>query len=151
MKEIKEALEYAKLSIESFKAEVLMTPELINGILTVFSKVEEMQKTLERCLPYIELEIDQQGYGFFPGGDPTQFIPDEDNTPEQHNNWTKACEAWNERKEAAKGSHVNLANADGKYMGHITIANLGMGVYNYQDEEAKEIVEFIQALKGTSQ
>lgn len=47
MKEIKEALEYAKLSISSFGAEVLLSEELIDGILTVFSKVEEMQKTLE--------------------------------------------------------------------------------------------------------
>lgn len=47
MKEIKEALEYTKLSISEFKAEVLLSEKLIDAIIAELNKVEEMRKTLE--------------------------------------------------------------------------------------------------------
>lgn len=99
---------------------------------------------LQRCLPYIEPEIEQSGYGFFPGGDPTKFIPDEDNSPQEIENWKEACKRWNESKEGAEGSHRWLTDGAGEVIGTATIAHLGMGMYTYEDEEAKEIVKFIK-------
>lgn len=41
IEEIKQTLEYAKMSIESFNAEVLLTPNLIDGMLNVIGEAEK--------------------------------------------------------------------------------------------------------------
>lgn len=111
-------------------------------------RLEEMQKTLVRCLPYVEPEVTQEGYGFFPGGDPTKFHPDTENSLQEIENWQEACKRWKVTKEVEEGSHRWLTDGAGNVIGTATVANLGMGIYTYEDEEAKEIVEFIRALKG---
>jgi hypothetical protein len=46
MTEIKEAFEFAKLSAESFGAEVTIKPELIDSVLSLLQVVEEQRKAL---------------------------------------------------------------------------------------------------------
>lgn len=102
---------------------------------------------LDKCLEYIEPQVEHYGYGFFPGGDPTTFTPDSDNRPEEIENWKEACRRWNEgNKEGEPSSHVPFDLGEG-IVGHATVAKLGMGSYIDVDEDAAEIVKTIQSLK----
>lgn len=83
------------------------------------------------------------GYGYYPGGDPRHFHPDEECcTPAEIAAHKAACEAW-ERGETPDpgGPHLPLTEENiAKYApsvvvkhgagGHITVAHYGIGTYD---------------------
>lgn len=79
----------------------------------------------------------QMGYGFFPGGDPRNFSPDQELCrKEEIEAWKEACEQWNrEEKVICEGSHRWLVNAEGEVMGTATVSSFGIGIYFWDDEE----------------
>ena len=71
----------------------------------------------------------EYGYGFFPGGDPRLFRPDEEGTTaEEHANHLAACEAW-DRGECTSAP-------DGTWVGnvHLLRCQFGLGSYEWTDE-----------------
>lgn len=84
----------------------------------------------------------ETGYGFFIGGDPRRFTPDEEsNTPEELENWRLACEAWDEGRESEllRSGCVFLPNGEIR-----NVSRLGLGIYTFDcdcDEEPDEQVE----------
>jgi hypothetical protein len=116
-------------------------------------EIEILQQLLKRSLPYIETEVEQHGYGFFPGGDPTAFTPDEQmNRPQEIENWKEACKRWNDgNRYGEPSSHMPIVRGE-EVIGHATVAKLGMGSYIYVDEEAKALVDAIgEALRRDTQ
>jgi hypothetical protein len=72
--------------------------------------------------------IQQTGYGFFPGGDPRDFTPDEEGTlPEERERWKADCA----RAEEREGAHY-LPGAC-RHLGPLvlTLAMYGLGTYRY--------------------
>lgn len=71
-----------------------------------------------------------QGYGAFPGGDPRQFVPDEEcSTPEEREAHERACKAWDAGvRTAVRGSH-HFASVSPDVFVHITETRFGLGVY----------------------
>lgn len=70
------------------------------------------------------------GYGFFPGGDPRDFHPDEESsTEEERASHKAACERWNAGYTTAlPGSCVHGP-------GHVlTLSGFGLGSYSYDAE-----------------
>lgn len=119
----------------------------------LFRMYERLRAALENVRAYIKQQVEEHDYGFFPGGDPTRFIPDEEvNTPEEIENWKDACERWNSGdKTGEEGSHRWLTNEDGEIIGTSTVAKLGMGICTYINEEAKAVLDAInKALSTTS-
>lgn len=70
------------------------------------------------------------GYGFFIGGDPRKFHPDEDScTPEEIASHKAACEKWEAGETTAlPGSCVHFPG------GVITLSDFGLGSYEYEVE-----------------
>ena len=80
-------------------------------------------------------------YGYYPGGDPRGFSPDEESsTVEERAAHKTACEAW-ERGECPDpgGPHKPFEG------GHLTVSHYGLGVYTYTDEEAEDVLEQLDA------
>lgn len=110
--------------------------------------MSETLALLEKCRPYVEeCAAEQSGYGFFPGGDPRSFTPDEEGTTdEEFARWKADCEAA-ERGENADQSPAGetLRDKDGKWLGHIIHGKYGLGVYTYRDEAAVTLLSEIDA------
>lgn len=71
------------------------------------------------------------GYGFFCGGDPRKFHPDEESSTEAERASHKAaCEAWEAGDTTAlPGSCVHFPG------GHITLSGFGLGSYEYDVDD----------------
>jgi hypothetical protein len=134
------------------KLDAKLANMFIDEVESLQQQNKQLIDMLTRCLPYVEPNAEHFGYGFFPGGDPTKFTPDEQmNSMQEIENWKEACKRWNEGNgEGEESSHRWLTDGDGKVIGTATVASLGMGSYIDLDEEAKEIVEYIKALQGGS-
>lgn len=105
----------------------------------------EIKEALEAALPYVESAAEPQSvYGFFHGGDPRKFSPDEESsTEEERENHRKACEAFTEDKPLARCcEHIEA----GKVKMIITRAPFGLGVSTYQDDDAVRVLQKIKAL-----
>lgn len=92
---------------------------------------------LELSLPYLEACAEEQtGYGFFPGGDPRKFHPDEEsNSAEEIAAHKAACEAMDagtSKGETPACQH--LATEAG--VAHVNTGKFGMGSYTYEDTGA---------------
>ena len=91
--------------------------------------------------PYVAAAAEpQMGYGFFCGGDPREFHPDDDATDEERANHKTACEA------AERGE---MRDADGKWVApgiHVTRCQFGLGSYTMRDEEAEKVLAALSAL-----
>lgn len=76
-------------------------------------------------------------YGFFPGGDPRDFIPDEESCTEKEiTAWKEACALWNEgKKVVCEGSHRWLVDGEGNVIGTATVSSFGIGIYYYEEDE----------------
>ena len=73
------------------------------------------------------------GYGFFPGGDPRNFTPDEECcSPEEILSWETACAEWNKGNEVQVGASCVVASGM-----LITIAPFGIGTYQFDDDEGE--------------
>lgn len=72
-------------------------------------------------------------YGFFNGGDPRDFKPDEECcTPEEINKWKEAVTLWNNTNNVKyEGSHYWIYNEVGHIVGSGTNATFGIGAYLY--------------------
>ena len=77
----------------------------------------------------------QTGYGFFPGGDPRLFTPDEEcNSRTEIENHRLACEAWDRGDQQAI-----LAGCVVMPDGHIrNISSFGLGTYVMDDDEEED-------------
>jgi uncharacterized protein YecE (DUF72 family) len=75
-------------------------------------------------------------YGFFTGGDPRDFYPDDECCNEKEiERWKEAVRQWNEgEQEEYPGSHRWIRNENGEVIGHGTVATFGIGVYLYIDD-----------------
>lgn len=82
----------------------------------------------------------EYGYGFFPGGDPRKFQPDEEsNTEEELEAWRLACAEWD------KGNQVDIGGSCVLINGMIfTFSGYGLGSYEYDidepDDDGPELV-----------
>ncbi len=77
-------------------------------------------------------------YGFFCGGDPRHFTPDEECcSPEEIQTWNAACAMWDRAEaenltlEAEASSGRAVYNEKGEMVMHITMARYGIGVCRY--------------------
>lgn len=68
------------------------------------------------------------GYGFFPGGDPRNFSPDGDATPEELENHRQACAAWD------AGAHESSPDCIHGQGFIITHCQFGLGTYHYDED-----------------
>lgn len=72
------------------------------------------------------------GYGYFPGGDPRNFTPDEEvDSPAELENHRLACEAWDRGDEQVIQSGC-VVLPDGSIR---NISRFGLGTYMYEDDE----------------
>lgn len=83
----------------------------------------------------------QVGYGFFCGGDPRKFRPDEECCSEKEiSNHKAACSLWNEMElrgetpEPEKCPSGYVFDENGKCVGHVLRAPYGIGVYEYEED-----------------
>jgi hypothetical protein len=115
---------------------------------------------LSATLAFLErIAAPVETYGFFGGGNPHEFRPDEENAPEEIAAHRGACEAWDrgDRPELPASGRTELVTiqempdgAGGTLPAHTGPAivcggSFGAGVYTYRDPEA---VRLIAELKG---
>ncbi len=86
-------------------------------------------------------------YGYFNGGDPRDFSPDEECcTPEELAAHKAACEAWNRGERPVSEAHHHKVV---EYQGKPAIASyagaFGMGVSSCRDEDAEDVIDQIEA------
>lgn len=88
-------------------------------------------------------------YGYFPGGDPRDFSPDEESCTEAEiAAWKDACAAWErgERPVCEAHRHEIVGDEAGKIIASISFAGaFGLGVYSIRDVEAEDVLEQIGA------
>lgn len=78
----------------------------------------------------------QVTYGYFPGGDPREFTPDEECcTADELKAWKRACELVEsgEVKLVSGQHHWPVFDGDGNRIGHTTHSPFGIGTYTYED------------------
>ncbi len=94
-----------------------------------------------------------QGYGFFCGGDPRKFTPDEEVCSEEEiAAHKKACAEWDagDRTEHEPHRHVPLVTGDGRTSGWTSYSgSFGMGAYEVQDERAEAAMALVVAALET--
>ena len=109
---------------------------------------DRYREALEEAKKVIGYE--SQGYGSFPGGDPRNFTPDEEeNTPEELAAWKAACEAWDRGEGKDTGPQCQTMG-DGSV---VTGTGYGMGTYQWP-HPAIEYIDAIaegRALAGTGE
>lgn len=76
-----------------------------------------------------KIKVTEWGYGFFPGGDPRRFRPDEEGTtPEEAENHRIACEAWDRGEQH---SRPDCTHGDSFVL---TTCQFGLGSYSWDEE-----------------
>jgi hypothetical protein len=93
------------------------------------------------------------GYGFFIGGDPRRFTPDEESTtPEEMAAWKAACaeaEANEKARDLESPCGLETVEHEGRNVpAFVDRAPFGLGTYECGDEEAEAACEAITALLG---
>lgn len=108
-------------------------------------RVAEAMKLARKYIE--EAATPQGGYGFFCGGDPRDFVPDEEScSPEELAAHKKACEEADAEEKARKLSCPSGWVAPGI---HVTRAPFGIGSYTYRDEQAAALLALVdQALSA---
>lgn len=83
-------------------------------------------------------------YGFFCGGDPRYFTPDEESClPEEIQRWNEACAMWDRADEekltlrAEEGSGKWFCDESGKPIMHVLESRYGLGVMRYPCESSE--------------
>ena len=70
-------------------------------------------------------------YGYYLGGDPRKFTPDEEcNTPEEIEAWKAACEAWERGEKVDPGGACQWVPG----LGHVTVTRYGLGITEFEEE-----------------
>ena len=108
-------------------------------------RVAEAMKLARKYIE--EAATPQGGYGFFCGGDPRDFVPDEEScSPEELAAHKKACEEADAEEKARKLSCPSGWVAPGI---HVTRSPFGIGSYTYRDEQAAALLALVdQALSA---
>ena len=76
------------------------------------------------------------GYGFFPGGDPRRFHPDDSATPEEIATHKAVCGAWDKGTVEMAPQDPDCLHLDGGSAKAImTRCQFGLGVYTYDCED----------------
>lgn len=74
------------------------------------------------------------GYGFFPGGDPRRFTPDEECcSPKEIESWEIACAQWDIGNRVVPHSGCTLK--DGRF---VNLSTFGIGTYQFEIDEADD-------------
>jgi hypothetical protein len=75
------------------------------------------------------ITVEEHGYGFFPGGDPRLFRPDEEGQrSEEAEAHRRACEAWD------RGEHESRSDCAHGPGFVVTTCQFGLGSYTYAEE-----------------
>ena len=111
--------------------------------------------TLRALADRIRGEAEGVTYGYFPGGDPREFTPDEEcATADEMERYKADCAAW-ERGEAVDrgGPHVGIndrpdvqdameaARGTRPTVGWVTVSHYGLGTYCYRDESLMRLAQ----------
>lgn len=92
-------------------------------------------------------KMQHMGYGFFHGGDPRTFFPDEECCTEQElKSHKRACDLWYDAEkrgetptpENSPSGWIDLGNGD---MCHVLRSRYGIGVFTYELQNEFEPVE----------
>lgn len=80
-------------------------------------------------------------YGYFPGGDPREFHPDEEScSADELEAHKRACQLMEEgRIDAVDGRHHWPLLKDGEIVGHVTHARFGIGTYEIKCGEVDKL------------
>lgn len=124
---------------------------------------EQALAALKAVLPLVsDMARDDATYGYYHGGDPRDFTPDEEVcTPEEIASHRAACEAWDRGETPDPGgphqplteddalrielSHGVARNPIPALTGHKTVAHYGMGTTSSYDSEARALWEQVCA------
>lgn len=74
-------------------------------------------------------------YGFFLGGDPRRFTPDQENPPEEKERHAAACRAWDDEKTEAETPASEPACQMVPGVGHVNFGTFGLGVNRYDCDD----------------
>ena len=97
---------------------------------------ERAEAFIRGIIPELEKMAEpQQVYGFFHGGDPRDFTPEPESSPDEHAAHKAACEAFTADKPLP-GCCEHVRGENGKTVMILTRAPFGLGVNTYQDEDA---------------
>lgn len=101
---------------------------------------------LQKILPMAEAAVQNVGYGFFCGGDPRTFTPDEECSTEQERaKWKADCEAYTKGEIGDQpSSGQSTYDAQGRLVAHIQTGGYGLGTYTYDDPGAVALVNEIK-------
>ena len=106
-----------------------------------------LRDLLRRCLPIVETAAEPEHmYGFFPGGDPRDFRPDEEcSTEEEQAQWKADCEKAAATGEEQPSSGQVLRDDAGNFVGHIQRSGYGLGTYTMRNPEAEALLADLRA------
>ena len=100
----------------------------------------DLLEALKALLPDIrEMAQPQSVYGYFHGGDPRNFTPDGDSSPEERASHKAACAAYEATGEGSPSCCEHVGNM------FITRAPFGLGVNGYVDEDAERHLRTIES------
>lgn len=108
---------------------------------------------IEELLDLIRQEMQQTGYGFFPGGDPRLFTPDGENSDEEKAAHKADCEAWDrgEKGNSKNMSGKTIHDEQGKTFIHMQPSGYGTGVYTIVDPWVQELYDKALKIQETYQ
>jgi hypothetical protein len=93
---------------------------------------DEEADTLRAIADRIRSDAEDVSYGYFPGGDPRDFTPDEESIrPEEAARYKSDCEAWERGDHIDRGGPHLPLTVDGMTW-HVTVAHYGLGTYTYR-------------------
>ncbi len=91
---------------------------------------------------------ESDGYGYYLGGDPRKFSPDEEScTPKELENHKAACDKWNEAE--AKGEKLEPEPCGSGWISpsvHVTRSAYGLGSYSFPTDAARTAQKALSAL-----
>lgn len=120
--------------IEKLRTLAYATPSALRPIIAAAA---ERIRVLGEAIDEIAKEEDG-GYGFYHGGDPRNFCPDSENTPEELAAHRAACEKWDEAE--AKGEKLEPEPDGSGWISptiHVTRSLYGMGAYTFPTNGAR--------------
>lgn len=98
------------------------------ALLDGYERVDKYEAALRGVMPLIDEFGDTQAYGPFPGGDPRNFVPDdEDCSPQEIAAWKAACAEWDAGNGEDRGPSCATMGDGSAWSG----TGFGMGVYTW--------------------
>jgi NAD(P)-dependent dehydrogenase (short-subunit alcohol dehydrogenase family) len=121
----------------------------VNALPALVADNRALRKLLAIARTFVEPEalVENDGYGYFPGGDPRRFQPDEECCkPDEIERWKADCAAWErgERPDVG-GPHSYVTDEEGRVLVRVTRAHYGLGSYTYRNQGAIDLLAAIDA------